>query len=1300
MIFGGILLLVGLALLFIQTPLGKRQVVKIAENQVNKILNGTLSVGKIRGNFFSHLELENLLLLSDEQDTIAFIAAINLKYKLKSLLDNEIKVNKIEIEKPYVFLEQLNDSSWSFAHWLKPTPEDSTPSSFNMLIAVDKLSLIDGEIVIGALDSIIPSKIDNLQLMALGSYSAESYGGEIEKFSFNACQPDVVLQKLALKVKGTPQMIELSSFSLQTVQNEINISGLYHFDLQEKSSINLSTHPIILEEFAWILPDISTQAKPELSLSATLVKSEIDGEIKLMENENGLFLQFNSDKLLDALLADSSDIIIPDYELNLRVNNLDIAYWLDNSDMKYSLSGDLKAKGSGITPETACTELGVHLRNSKALRYNLDEIRLNGFYDKGDVDASLYGQGDFGEITAHPNVTGILGQNPRYQLDAKTYDLNPALLLNDPGFDGAINMALNVSGIGFDYKTLHASADLNLFPSRFFGMEIDSIQTRLDYDRQNIIIHKLNINALGAYVTAEGNYNLIDTSDLKLFASIDTLEKIKKFLDIPEMESLQSSLKLNAHLNGKPENLQTNLDLSIGYTQFESYYLDSLCAKALASIAKDSMTINGCVNAHHVVIQDFTFDTLSLGLSTDLTNYTTDLNVHGPMIDLSLQGDVRLTDTIVAILQGLEFAYRDYAWEQCDSLARIEIWNDSYWVDNFILFNKNDHKQKIDLHGVINRNGKQDFNAIIENLDVAKLLPILEINQPIVGELNLALAITSEADNPQIIGNVYIDKASFAEYGLDSLMGKLIYRDQETKAFFSLIPKDSGKLYLAARMPAHIALDSMRFDVVPQDEDSISVKLIISELPLAMIRMFLPVDGIGGSLNSHIDLTGTFGNPKVNGYLNIPTGSVENELYGVNYQNITANININQDLITIDTLHIESLDKKLLTHRVGTMNAKGEAAFDQSLLTGELTQANMEILFDQFRPINHKQYNTELDGKIRLQSDQDSVYFSGNITIPETQVYLPAVINLLGGSSTSSISKPLLVQEMERNRIDSSTLAVVEKPETESDTSSRNFDFLDNLRGDIKVKIPHNMWIRNDDMRIELSGDVDLIKHRDFFEIFGNIDIVRGQYELMSKVFLIKEGTITFQGGQELNPLLSLEAIYTFRDPERNKKELKLDLSGNLEKPELAFSVDGESVSEGDAISYIVFGMSMDALTSSQHQAVSFSMDAADMAKSAASSLVSSELTKILGSLLNVDYIELKSNNSFTGMSLNVGKYITNNIFVSYEQNIGAKDDENTSNMTFRLEYEILKFLFLELTVPSKWEESGGDLIFKFNSKQ
>lgn len=1302
---GGLILLVGFVLLFIQTPIGKRQIAKIAENQVNKIVNASISIGKIKGDFFTHLELNDLLLLSKDGDTVAHIPAIYLSYQLKPLLNNEIHVNKIEIDNPYIFLEQYSDSTWNFAHLLLPTPDDTTSSAFNMLVSLESLVLNNGKIVVNALDSIIPSRLEELRLVVSGMYSTEKYGGEIAEFHFKTYDPDVVLNRLALKVNGTEKMISLPSLTLETAKNRVNINGEYHFNLQERSFVNLQADSIFLDEFAWILPDISTKAVPQLSLFAEIIQHELTGKIELTEKRNGVFVQFNSNNLLDAFLGDSTVIVIPDYNLSLQMNNMDLAHWLNDSALNYIFNGDMTAEGEGITPQTINAKLALHIFDSHLLDYQFRGVDLLAHYDKGDVDASLHGMGAFGEITLLPQVQDLLGERPRYQIYAETRHLNPAVFLNDENFHGDVNLDLRASGVGFNYKTLSANADLRLYASNFYHIAMDTAHVNVDYNKQDITINNLFFNALDAQIAATGNYSLIAQSDVKLEASLDSLNKIKTFLDIPALNDLHSSLRLNGHLHGTPEDMTALIDLKTGYTRFETHHLDSLLVSASATLKGESIGVDGTVLARNIFAADFTFDTLSVDLSTDLTNYSVQLDLYGKEIDLNLEAGASLRDTISAWIHELGLAYHDYAWRKCDSLSSIEITPNSYAIHNFALHNEKEMRQMIALDGVIRQDGEQDFKAAIHHLNIEEILKLLDIKEPITGDINLELAMTGEATDPEINGMIYVENAGFEDYRLDSLTGKMNYADRTAQASLSLVPQDSGKVYIAAKMLALIELDSMRFDLAPHDEDSISADIFIADLPLSMAKMFLPEAILDGFINSHIDISGTFGVPEINGYLKIPKGHIQIDDYGVNYQNIIANINIEQDKINIDTFHIESYEKTLLSRHSGAMNAKGEATFNNSLLSGELTNANIDIHFDKFKPINHRQYNTELDGDIRLLSDRDSVYFTGDITIPETEVYLPAVMNLLGKNSAPSISKPLLVQEVERSSADSSALLLTEnmEQEEEQDTakSAPNYAFMDNLRGTAKVRIPRNTWIKNDEMRIELSGDVDLIKHQDFFELFGNIDILRGQYSLMNKVFIIKNGTVTFQGGEKFNPLLSLEATYTFRDPERNKKDLLLTISGDLGKPELAFKLDDAAISEGDAISYIIFGMSMDALTSNQHQAVSDGVNAAGLAQSAAASLVSSELTQIFGNLLNVDYIELKSNGSFTDMSLNVGKYITNNIFISYEQHIGNSTDEQDSgpNTIFRLEYEILKFLFLELTVSPNLTDSGGDLIFKFNSK-
>lgn len=215
-------------------------------------------------------------------------------------------------------------------------------------------------------------------------------------------------------------------------------------------------------------------------------------------------------------------------------------------------------------------------------------------------------------------------------------------------------------------------------------------------------------------------------------------------------------------------------------------------------------------------------------------------------------------------------------------------------------------------------------------------------------------------------------------------------------------------------------------------------------------------------------------------------------------------------------------------------------------------------------------------------------------------------------------------------------------------------------------------------------------------ELFGTVDVVRGQYEMLGKTFIVKTGNLVFEGGKEINPRLNVEASYTVRTPDRAKRDLRVLATGTLQKPELNFTLDGETLSEGDAVAYILFGMNMDQLAAGQNMGGG-DITAEGLAGTAVASLLSSQLTKVLGNTLNVDYIEFRTAGTFDQASFVVGKYITNNLFMSYERRFGNFKDDSLSEYELRLEYELFRFLFLQLT--SSPLSNGIDAIIKWNTK-
>lgn len=1281
----GILALLAIVLIAIQTPVVKRQIVGITETQVNKILNAELSVGELSGNFFTNLALNNIVLLSVEKDTVASIDRIQLNYRLLPLIQGKILVENVEIGNPYVYLAQLPDSSWNVMHLVEPSESepDTTSSSFGMFVQVNRFALSNGLIRINAFEEQIPDEIRDLNIGLSGVYSTAKQQADLSDFRLKAINPDVELVALNLKAEGDTAVISLHDFLLQTAQNKITAKGEYRFSGEEKSRIELETEPLIVDEFKAFLPDeFDFIAKPILNFDVELENKNLKVAASIKDDEQEVDLKVLSYQLLEYLADSMVTPVVLDMALTL--NEIDLRYWLNDPEMNYQIDGVLTVVAEGLNPETMRATIDADFGNVVLYNNPVERLRLQLNHLAGDVDGFIDGKGGFGSLYLVPQAWQVLGDNPRYNLTLATRNLDASAILNNEEYKTDINLNAVVDGSGFDLDRINARAELLLEPSSAMGIRLDTLNTQIAFVRQNVSIHRLLLEVLGINLQANGNYNLQGTSDIKLDAVVDDVQKINEFIGL---EDLETSLNLHAHVTGEIDDLNADLQLGVSRTRFQDITADSLNLMVNGQLRGKDISAIADLNVTRFTMNDIRLNDIHLQAETDTKNYKIALQAAGKDMQAQLNSTIQLGDAIRVSLSDLLLGYKTYVWQQAADTAFIRVGATEYEVRNFRLVSDSaDVSQSIYVDGKISREASQDFELDIKNLDMRRLLAVLEIDQDIEGYANLNVTLGGEAVSPQLVGVLQVDSTKFAGYAFDTIQSGINLQNNELLVDLNIVPQDFGRLVAEGKLPVGIRLDSMQFDVVPKETDSIYARLLIDKIPLSILRIFIPADEIAGEVNSAINISGVMTQPDIAGNLKINGGKAVLNQYGIKYNLIEAGIEIQPDGISIDTFLIQSHD--------GAMTAKGEVEFNSELYNADLSSSRLSINFNRFNPLDHKQFNMELTGDVDVTATADSARFSGDITIPEAYVYLPAILNLMGQFSTPDIPKPLLVKELEKMEGDSLTYAF--RPDTTAVDTAENkkqLELLNNLQGKVRVRIPRNTWIRNDDMRIELSGDVELIKHRDFFEIFGAIDVVRGQYNLMGKVFVVQSGTVTFQGGENINPILNIQAVYSFRDSYRNKRDLGIDVTGDIDNLVIKFDLDGGELSEGDALSYIIFGRALNELSTSQQSG----LDAGEIAGVAASSLISSQVSKFLGNTGLVDYVEVDVGSSFDSGSFTVGKYITNKLFVSYEQRIGTIEDKDVARYEMTLEYEIFKFLFAQLT--SSPITNGFDLIFKVNSK-
>ena len=1276
-----IVAIVILAALLIQTRPVKKKLAAFVEQQASNYINGQLSIGKIDGNFFSHLVLNDLL-LTVQNDTIASVARVEVRYNLWPLIDGKLQIYTAQIDRPGLHLKQLNDSTWNIQQIIRPVPEEKAdtvdaPGRFSFELAAFELT--EGALRIESPDTLIPRGADHINAGLSFFWANDEQQVLMDHFSLSTRHPDLELKQFTFQLKRNTERIELTDLRIRTAKNQLKGTIEYAQKEDGKSMANLQSEPLEISEFDFFLPGLTLPAAPVLKLDASCLHDSLYATLDLTDQDQRIHLELASPNFA-GLLYDPEDSVVR-YRLQGDLEHIDLAYWLGKPELKYLINGHLTAEGTGIDRRTAIANLSGRLSESLIADRPLDRLHFNFSLNKGNLDGMAEGQGDFGSFHIKPQIRDLNGQ-PTYRFDLVTKKIDLAQLTGIDSLRSSINLQANVRGRGFNIKSLSAKAVINMTESRLRQVHLDTLFANIQYGNENIQLDSVWLKTRNFSIGAAGNYSLRSNSDIRLTARFDGIDEFTSFLPV---DSIQTSGTVRGHLTGIKDSLNLLASVELDESHYQDFSFSGLRMDANARLTPADTIVHANLLIKNPGNGSFMLNSLSAVIEASPDSVLLDAQLTGEDLNSRIRTSILPREKLKFMLTEWLINYKNEHWALQQAPAVIEIDSVNYYVNHFkIASGDSDSSQYVTAQGTISRIGDEDFQLKIANIHLAWLTELLQMETKASGLLNLNLNLNGPAGSPLIKGDFGLRQAVFNDYALTKLEGTVNYQDNRLKTEVQVVPRDSGEIAFTGTIPLQLHLDSMNFNFDPKD--SVDALLIVERFPLTALNAIVMADEIKGLMNGRVTVKGTVDSPNLSGDLGMRNGSFKMAKYGIDYRDIGFNMQFLPEKITLDTFLIKTAD--------GQMMATGQTDFNSAFYTGDISQSKIAVQFNKFNPFNHDQFNMQLSGDAGLSGEKGKAVFDGNLNIPQSEIYLPAVLRMLGKMNTYEIPEPILVKELKGMSAQSDTIILLR---TEAKQDSTGPGYFDRFTGKIKLRIPRNTWIKSEDMHIELSGDLELIKHKDFFEIFGTVDVVRGQYDLLGKTFVIDEGTIRFQGGEDLNPGLDIKASYSFRTSERIEQELTVKVSGTAESPAVSFSMDDESVNEGDALSYILFGKGMNELSTDQHSNLSGS-GGGSLAGNAAATLISSQISGFLGNKLNMDYLEIKSEDGFENATVVVGKYITNDLFVSYEQRFGGRNEkDDLATYEVKLEYELFKFLFLQLNNSSV--DSGFDVIFKLDSK-
>jgi autotransporter translocation and assembly factor TamB len=413
-----------------------------------------------------------------------------------------------------------------------------------------------------------------------------------------------------------------------------------------------------------------------------------------------------------------------------------------------------------------------------------------------------------------------------------------------------------------------------------------------------------------------------------------------------------------------------------------------------------------------------------------------------------------------------------------------------------------------------------------------------------------------------------------------------------------------------------------------------------------------------GEFNLDLHLSGTVHQPEMNGQLDLANGVLQLPATGESYQDIGTQITFAGKRITLEALHVAS--------RTGTLNLKGW----MELAGRGLKKLDFTMAADNFTAINTQDIEAVLNANLSAKGSLEALAVNGNVNIPRAKVRIE---DFLGSGPATVKPKQLTVEGVYGSGTKAADRKNGAKP------AVRQANPLPFLQANVKINMPRNVWVQAPGTAIELNGDLQVTKAlQKPIIIAGDITTVRGFVSYLGRKFTLEQGRITFTGTEEINPTLDITASYVVSD-----YTVTIHVQGTSKMPTINLSSAPEALEQADIISLLVFGRTTDKLTSSEQGSLGTKVQ--NVALGAAAGKAAS----IVGEQLGLDTVEVEVGDNPSQTRLGAGKYITQDLFVAYERQLG-KEGGNTVDV----EYSINQRLKLKGS-SSDTGETAVDLIWR-----
>ena len=204
------------------------------------------------------------------------------------------------------------------------------------------------------------------------------------------------------------------------------------------------------------------------------------------------------------------------------------------------------------------------------------------------------------------------------------------------------------------------------------------------------------------------------------------------------------------------------------------------------------------------------------------------------------------------------------------------------------------------------------------------------------------------------------------------------------------------------------------------------------------------------------------------------------------------------------------------------------------------------------------------------------------------------------------------------------------------------------------------LWFRTNFADIEMALKLRIFTLERMPTVNGYVSAVRGRITLLSRDFQITEGRVNIVQGNPPVMHLNVTAETTVRSIISHEQyALTVLISGDLENPEVILTGQGPSgqVSQEDILTLLAVGVTYSEMQQMNSSALRSEVE--NVAQTMLGSLIARNLRHEIG--LDTFEISPELLSDTTSLVLNVGKYVLQNLYVSYQNDVFSADPGTVS---------------------------------------